>query len=464
MRLRPNPTPDPSNFKIGTYDEGLTDLADKVTVQHQQAFTTREAAVNFAQQHPGSEMVVEQRSDSGKLGFDVYAVSIHDKGQTLKSPTEMEHLTLIPKAVEKVAEITGKDTQRMFFVTEDGQTTANIYDPSFDRTIYDRFRSGLGLDDSKIWFGLVDKYMTAPSPEDSLPPIERREINNMKAALRPGDIVMTGNNGSFIHAITYVGEDKALQAQLEKKWNLSPGTLDGEALILHSLAADHDAEVEVNGKKELRAAGGVGVIVDTMERYLDRNPRDTMIAVSVKGATEADRKAVIEEGKKLVGRGYDNGFNSFDDRDIYCTEFVYKSWMAAPDTAPNFELQLYPLVPQTSAPVSGWLYDKMPEHVQDKMKDDGYLYQELLMTDGIITSPNVEITWANQNADQSAFMKKHERWAEGMEGKISAGYKELLKENVPKQAERSHLILEQVRAAAAATRTAMSEMPSQNKP
>jgi hypothetical protein len=144
-----------------------------------------------------------------------------------------------------------------------------------------------------------------------------------------------------------------------------------------------------------------------IERYNGRNPRDVMIAVEVKGATEADRKAVIAEGKKMVGRGYDNGFNTFDDRDIYCTEFIYKSWMASPDATPEFATQLHPLIPQTSAPVSGWLYDKVSDKAQTKMKDDGYLYQELLMTDGILTSKSVDLKWASQNADKSEFFKKH---------------------------------------------------------
>lgn len=457
MRVRPH-TPDPQNFKIGSYDEGLTDLADKVTVADPKPFSSREEALRYAQQHPGAEMVVETRSDKGKLGFDVYSVTIHDQGQMLKSPKEMEHLTLIDKPLAQIEKITGKESQRAFFVTQDGQTTPNIYNPSFDRTVYDRLRAGLGLDDSKTWFKLVDKYMTAPSPEDNLPPIGHAELNNLKAAIKPGDIIMTGNNGSFIHAITYVGQDKDLQSQLEQKWNLAPGSLNGEGLILHSLAADHDADVEVDGQKKHLAAGGVGVILDTIERYTERNPRDTMIAVGVKGATEADRKAVIAAGKNMLGKGYDNGFNTYDDRDIYCTEFVYKSWLAAPDTDPKFQMELYPLVPQTSAPISGWLYDKMPEKVQQKMKDDGYLYQEMMMTDGIATNPNVEIKWANQNADQSEFFKKHERWADGMDGKISNGYKELLQEHVPEQAARSHELVAHLKAAAARTREAMTAL------
>lgn len=462
MQLRRVSEPSPQPFKIGTYDEGVMDLDDKVTLDQKQTFKTREEAVKFAQQHPGAEMVVENRDQAGKLGYDVYSVTIHDKGQSLKTGKQMEHLTLIDKPLAALEKATGKTTSRAFFMTEDGKPTANIYHPKFDRTVYDRMRATLGLDDSKHWFKLVDKYMTAPSPEDNLPPLDKAEINDLKASIQPGDIIMTGNNGSFIHAITYVGEDKDLQAQLEKKWKLAPGTLNGEGLIIHSLAADHDAEIEVNGKKEFREAGGVGVILDTIERYTERNPKDTVMAVGVKGATAADRAAVIAEGKKMVGRGYDNGFNSFDDTDIYCTEFIMKSWMVAPDSNPDFKTQLHPLVPQTSGPVSGWLFDKVSSAKQTEMKDDGYLYQEMLMTDGIITSPKVEIKWANQNADRSQFIEKHQRWSDGMEGKISKGYKSLLQEHIPEQAARAKGVVEQVRALAAATRERMSQQA--NKP
>jgi hypothetical protein len=455
MQIRPTSSPPAKPTQIGTYDAGLTDLSDKVTIDNKKTFATHAEAVAYAQQNPGAEMVVEQRNSAGKLGFDVYQVTIHDKDQRLKSPTEMKNLSLFDKPLDIIAKASGSDVQRAFFVTEDGTPTANIYSPAFDRTVYDKMRSGLGLDDSKMWFKLVDKYMTAPSPADDIPPLSSAEINDMKSKLQTGDIIMTGNNGSFIHAIIYVGEDKALQAQLEKKWNMAPGTLNGEGMIIHSLAADHSAEIEINGKKQQQPAGGTGVIIDTIERYHGRNPRDTMMVVGVKGATEADRKAVVEAGKQMVGRGYDNGFNTFDDRDIYCTEFVYKAWLAAPDSRTDFNTQLHPLVPQTSGPVSGWLYDKVSPNAQKSIQDDGYLYQEMIMTDGIITSPAVELKWVNQNADKSEFFQKHERWADGMAGNISKGYKDLLEEHIPNQAQRSPALVEQIRTMAESTRQRM---------
>ncbi|PKL75393.1 MAG: hypothetical protein CVV27_15625, partial [Candidatus Melainabacteria bacterium HGW-Melainabacteria-1] len=452
MQLRridpPQPSSAQSSFQIGTYDEGLTDLADKVTVDKKQTFASREAAEAFAKRNPGAELVVETRNAKGALGYDVYSVTIHDKGQSLSSAEKMENLSLFDKPLAHIEKKSGKTTNRAFFVTADGKVGANIYHPKFDRTVYDRLRGGLGLDDSKHWFKLVDKYMTAPSPQDANPPIDSKELNHLKAALKPGDIIMSGNNGSFIHGIVYVGQDPELQAQLEKKWQLAPGSLNGEGMILHSLAADHGADVELNGQKFHQPAGGTGVIIDTIERYNARNPRDVMIAVEVKGTTEADRQAVIAEGKKMIGRGYDNGFNTFDDRDIYCTEFVYKAWMAAPDSDPGFTTQLHPLVPQTSGPISGWLHGRVNDNWKKEIEDDGYLYQEMIMTDGIITSPSIDIKWASQNADKSEFAKKHERWADGMDGKISKGYKELLQEHIPEQATRSRDLLGKIQQAA----------------
>jgi len=282
----------------------------------------------------------------------------------------------------------------------------------------------------------------------------------MKDNLQAGDIVMTGNNGSFVHAITYVGQDAELQAQLEKKWDLKPGSLNGEGIILHSLAVDEDVDIEVDGQKVTRKAGGTGVIIDTIEQYLERHPRDTMIAVEVDGSTEKDRRAVIEEGKNLLGRGYDNGFNTFDDELIYCTEFIYKSWMTAPDVNPDFETQLHALVPMPSAvgmlPLSDKYMNTVSDDKKEQMADKGLLRQEMVMTDGIITNPNVKVKWANQNAAKSEFMQKHERWADGFEGKTSSGYKELLMENVPNQAKRSRTIVEQVQAMSARTQAEMA--------
>lgn len=456
--------PAQQGFQIGTYDEGLTDLADKVTVARRQTFKTREEALTFAQANPGSEMVVERIKPGQGLGYDVYQVTIHDQGQKLGSLKDMQHLQLFDKPVQQIQKETGLRTQRAFFVTENGETSQPLYAQKFDRTSYDKMRAILGLQDSKQWFKLVDKYMTAPSPQDNLPPIDQKELQELKSHLKPGDIIMSGNNGSFIHGILYVGQDKELQAQLEKKWNLEPGTLNDEGMILHSLAADHGAEIEINGQKVYQPAGGTGVIIDTLERYNGRNPRDVMIAVEVKGATEADRRAVIAEAKRMLGRGYDNGFNTFDDRDIYCTEFIYKSWMASPDATPEFATQLHPLVPQTSAPLSGWLYDKVSKQSRTKMQDDGYLYQEMVMTDGILTSPSVTLKWASQNADRSEFFKKHQRWADGMAGKISPDYQALLQENVPEQAGRSAEILDKIRAASARTRQQLAASEALAKP
>ncbi len=462
MQLRrvDSPAPNPNQFQIGTYDEGALDLADKVSVDKKQSFKTREDAIAFAQQNPGAEMVVEARGTNGALGYDVYGVTIHDKGKTLSSTDKMENLSLFDKPLAQIDKQTGKTSSRAFFVTEDGKVGANIYHPKFDRTTYDKLRSALGLEDSKHWFKLVDKYMSAPSPQDNLPPIESKELDNLKATLKPGDVIMTGNNGSFIHGIVYVGQDKQLQADLEKKWKLPAGSLNGEGIIMHALAADHSAEIELNGKKFNQPAGGTGVIIDTIERYNARNPRDVMIAVGVKGATEADRKAIIEEGKKMLGRGYDNGFNTFDDRDIYCTEFIYKATLAAPDTKIEISTQRHPLIPRTSAPLSGWAYDKVSDEAKKYLDDDGYLYQEMIMTDGILTSPSFEIKWASQNADQSEFAAKHQRWADGMDGKVSKGYKKLLQENLPEQASRSHEVLGQLREMSGKTRQALSA-PSQ---
>lgn len=468
MQLRrmdsPAPQPSAQSFQIGTYDEGALDLADKVTVDKKQTFKTREDAIAFAQKNPGAELIVEQRTPADGLGYDVYSVTIHDKGQTLANASKMENLQLFDKPLEKIEQATGKSTQRAFFVTEDGKPGANIYHPKFDRTTYDKLREHLGLSDSKQWYKLVDKYMTAPSPQDSNPPIESKEINNLTSKLKPGDIIMTGNNGSFIHGIIFVGKDKDLQAQLEKKWNLAPGTLDKEHMIMHSLAADHGADMELDGKKFHQPPGGTGVIIDTIERYTGRNPRDVMIAVEVNGATEADRKSVIAEGKKMIGRGYDNGFNTFDDRDIYCTEFVYKSWMNAPNADPGFKTQLHPLVPQTSIPFTGGFYGKLSPEAKKFLDDDGILHQEMIMTDGIMTSPNVTLKWASQNADKSEFFHKHERWADGMAGKISPGYQALLKENVPAEAARSQEILGKIKDLAQQTRNELSAPAPAAKP
>lgn len=437
----------PKNFQIGNYDKGLLDLSDKVNLEKKKTVFSKEEAINIAKNEPGSELIVERKTNAGTLSYDIYKMTVEDKEEKINTAQDIKNLEFLDKPLEVIEKNTGTSNSiKAYVVAKNGEIGSTIYNKQFSRTTYDKLRETLGLDKNKLWFWLVDTIMGANAAPDKLPPVDKKEINNMKSHIKPGDIILNGNDGGFIHGILYIGKDPKLQAQLEQKWNLPKGSLKDEGIILHSLVVDEDKEVEMNGKKESIKAGGTGVIIDTMERFVQRHPRDAVIVLSVKGITEKERQEAIETGKKFVGTKYDRGFNTFDDKEMYCTEFVMKSWLGT-STPPKFNTQKHPLI---SYPA--FILEKLPKKLAKSMEDRGLLYQEMIMTDGIATSPSMDIIWANQNMDKTEFVKKHTRWANGVNGNINDDYKNMLNENVPTIASESKRIVEKIKILAARTR------------
>ncbi|MFN8576842.1 MAG: YiiX/YebB-like N1pC/P60 family cysteine hydrolase [Candidatus Sericytochromatia bacterium] len=427
------------NINIGKYDDGVFDLADNVNIKKNSTVKTKQEALELTKKSSGADFVVERNTGKG-LEYDVYDLKINDSAKKIHKLQDAKNLTLFDKVLDKIEKSTGtSNSVKAYVVAENGEIGNNVYNSQFTRSRYDKLRENLGLETSKPWFWLVDTVMGADSPSDDMPSIDKKEINNMKSHIKSGDILLNGNDGSFIHGILYVGKDPQLQQQLEKKWNLPAGSLKDEGIIIHSLLTDSDKEVDVNGKKEVRKAAGQGVNVDTIERYLERHPRDVMIAVEVKDATPENRKEAINTAKSFIGKKYDRAFNTYDDKEMYCTETVMKAWQGT-SNPPKFETQRNPLVSYPK-----FVLDKLPEKVAKRMQDGGFLHQEMIMTDGIATSPSTKLVWASKNADKSEFYKKHERWANGMNDKVNPEYKKMLLEDVPNQANKSQEMMEQIK-------------------
>jgi hypothetical protein len=428
-----------NSFAIGKYDDGLLDLEDNVNINKNATVKTKKEALELSKKSSGADLVVERNTGKG-LEYDVYNLKINDNGKKIHKLQDAQNITLFDKTLSVVEKNTGtSNSVKAYIVAENGDVGKNIYNTQFTRTSYDKLRENLGLETSKSWFWLVDTVMGADSPADNMPPIDKKEINNMKSHIKAGDILLNGNDGSFIHGILYVGKDPQLQQQLEKKWNLPAGTLKDEGIIIHSLLTDSDKEVDVNGKKEIRKASGSGVNVDTIERYMERHPRDVMVAVEIKDSSEADRKLAIETAKSFVGKKYDRAFDTYDDKEMYCTETVMKAWQGT-SNPPKFETQRNPLVSYPQ-----FVLDRLPEKLSKRMQDGGFLHQEMVMTDGIATSQSTNMVWASKNADKSEFFKKHERWSNGMSDKINPEYKQMLLNDVPNQAIKSQEMTEKIK-------------------
>lgn len=444
----------PGGFQIGNYDEGLTDLADKVTLNKKATLASKTEALQFAKDSKGSEFVVERNDSKNGLTYDVYNITIHDEGKKIHKLQDVKNLELFDKTLEIIEKNTGtSNSVKGFIVAENGEVSQPIYKTEFNRQKFDKIRElvadtreAMGFEHNAPWFWLVDTVMGSDLPPDNMPNIDAKELNNMKSHVKPGDIILNGNDGSFIHGIMYVGKDEKLQAQLEKEWNMPKGALKDEALIIHSLVKDHATEGTINGKMQMVQPSGSGVHVDTMERFLIRHPRDVMLAVSIKGASDKDRQSAIDAAKSFVGKPYDRSFNTFDDSEMYCTETVMKAWLNS-SHPPEFDTQLNPLVSYPQG-----ILNKLPEKIAKSLQDGGFLHQEMIMTDGIATSPSTELVWASQNSNKSVFAQKHTRWADAMDGKLNEGYKEMLLKDVPEQAERSRSLVNKIDELAARTR------------
>ena len=434
---------------IGKYDSGVMDLSDKLSVNKKTTVSSEKEALDIAKKDPGAELIVERKT-AKSLSYDVYDINIDDKGEKIAAKKDIANISFIDRPLAAIEKATGTSGSiKATVVAENGEIGEPISNKQFDKTNFDKMRETLGLDNSKTWFKVVDKIMGVDGEANNIPPISEKEIDNMKKHVKPGDIVLCGQDGSFIHGLVFVGKNPELQAQLEKNWGMPKGSLKDESIIMHSLIVDADKEVEFQGKKQTLKASGAGVHLDTMERYTQRHPRDAMMAISVKDASDADRQQVIEKSKQYIGRDYDRAFDTFDHKTMYCTEFVATAWSNAPNP-PDFNTQKHALISYPQ-----FILDKLPKSIGKSMQDGGVMHNEMIMTDGLATSKSVTAVWANKDLDKSEFMKKHERWADAVEGKTDKGYAKMVMENVPQEAAQSAKLVETIKSLSERTRNEM---------
>lgn len=444
------------DFSIGKYDAGTFDLAGKATLKKEATVNTQNEAIKLAKQTTGSDLIVQRKDQkTGNGVYDVFTLNTGDKNQKLNTLKDVNNLKFFDEPLNVIESKTGdKGNIKGLVVTESGELSKPIYKNQFKETSFEKIRStvntireSVGIEKNAPWFWLVDTVMGGDSPADNLPAIDRKELNNMKEHLKKGDIIMSGNDGSFIHGIMYVGKDSQLQEQLEKKWNLPKGALKDEGIIIHSLLTDSEKDVEINGKKEHIGASGSGVNADTIERYTARHPRDVMVAATIKDTSDKDRESAVNSMKSFIGKDYDRYFDKNDDKEMYCTEAVMKAWESS-SKPPEFKTQSNPLVSYPK-----FVLDKLPEKVAKKLQDGGFLNNEMIMTDGIATSSSTEVVWASKNADKSEFFKKHERWANAVEGNAPKGYTEMVLRDVPNESKGSRALLDKIKIMSERTRT-----------
>ncbi|HEY9843897.1 MAG: hypothetical protein ACAI44_28050 [Candidatus Sericytochromatia bacterium] len=154
----------------------------------------------------------------------------------------------------------------------------------------------------KVLYPLSDRKIKVefnkPSKPDAVPDIDAASLHQMQSLLQPGDIILCGNNDSFVHAIVYLGNDE----------------------IIHSLA-------------QLTKTGEfMGTIKETLTGYTQRAHRDKFVVLRRPGLTPQDFQRMTTFAHAQVGKSYDSLFLLNTEDRLYCTETAYKTLhqMAAP--------------------------------------------------------------------------------------------------------------------------------------
>lgn len=138
---------------------------------------------------------------------------------------------------------------------------------------------------------IIKKEFNKPSQPDQVPRIDEAGVRELMQHLQPGDIVLCGNNDSFVHAFVYLGQDE----------------------IIHALA-------QLTPKGEF-----LGVIRETLTGYINRVHRDKFLVLRKPGITPQDIQKMRAYLSAQVGKSYDSLFlHQADDR-FYCTELTWKA-------------------------------------------------------------------------------------------------------------------------------------------
>lgn len=136
---------------------------------------------------------------------------------------------------------------------------------------------------------VIKKEFNKPGTPDAVPPIDQGTLAKLQAVLQPGDIILCGNNDSFVHALVYLGHGQ----------------------IIHALA-------------QLDAKGAfLGTVKESLTNYVARVERDKFVVLRNPNLSQVDFAKMSHFAHAQLGKSYDSMF-LLNTRDrLYCTEMVY---------------------------------------------------------------------------------------------------------------------------------------------
>ncbi len=131
-----------------------------------------------------------------------------------------------------------------------------------------------------------------PSPSDNVPAVTPQDIQALLPRLQPGDVILCGNDKSFVHGALYLGR--------------------GE--IVHALATQPDMHDRFRG-----------VVKESLSTYISRSERDTFVILRAKGQSSVNFTPAFNYAVAQVGKQYDSLFLLQNDERLYCTELVWSA-------------------------------------------------------------------------------------------------------------------------------------------
>jgi hypothetical protein len=153
---------------------------------------------------------------------------------------------------------------------------------------------------------------------DGLPRLTGASIEPLLALLRPGDVVLLGNNGLLTHVAVAVGDGRIVHAMATEK------------TMLGWFGALRDALGRIFRTTERR----VGVLREPLAEFLERYERDTWVVMRAGALTDEAAAKGLARIEGLVGLPYDYGFK-IDNEAWYCTEIAVAFLEAALGAAPR---------------------------------------------------------------------------------------------------------------------------------
>lgn len=138
----------------------------------------------------------------------------------------------------------------------------------------------------------VIEEFNKPSPVDAVPPVDDDEVQYLLARLQPGDVILCGDDGSFVHAAFYLGQGQ----------------------IIHALATQPD-----------RPHDFYGVVKESLLTYTRRSSRDTFVVLRPRNLSSQDFQRAAQYALAQQGKTYDTLFLMYAQDRFYCTELVWQA-------------------------------------------------------------------------------------------------------------------------------------------